>query len=103
MDPEKGICDFDKLTIGEIDLAVLGRAFWLLRTYFSKATEDGQANEPLRKMVIDYLTDKGPYYAERNIALQMVFDEMLAMPQYLREVEKILGERLGLNDEELEE
>lgn len=91
--------DIDNLTIGEIDLAVLGRAFWLLRGYFDKAAgeyaPDAANRHSMRTIVLEYMSAKGPYRAERNIAMRMVFDEMTSAPGFISKVEKILGQQLG--------
>lgn len=90
--------DLDKVTIGEIDLAALARAFKVISFYFSNTGTDKIENEQkdgnserLTMLFFNYMTHEGPCMIERQLALRMVFEVSLLAPAHTEAVEKIIG------------
>jgi hypothetical protein len=89
----------DNTRIENIDLGLLARYFKILDHYFNSKfiAEDVEVgNEQpsvtsTKNRLIDFLLCNTDHYAERQIALKMIFDNILAAPQYIAEAERALG------------
>jgi hypothetical protein len=89
----------DNTRIKEIDLGLLVRYFKILDHYFNSKypAEDVEVgNEQpsvtsAKNCLIDFLLCNTGHYVERQIALKMIFDNILAAPQYIAEAERALG------------
>lgn len=101
---------FENITIGELNLAVLGRAYRIIRMFTDRPVEGGGNKDrresgdkkglSLRMAFFNWLSDDdSPYAKERAIALRMLFDEILEAPEYLKKVDKILRRQFEERDE----
>ncbi len=95
----------DRVTIGELDLAALCRAYGIIRIFFSmprknRGRENNDGREALRRRIAEYLLWEGPGKNERELALRMVFEEELEAPRRRAIAAKMYGKRLGLEEDE---
>lgn len=94
--------DIDKKRIEEIDLAMLARYFRILDRFVNsediaavqKNDDDEELlNTSIKSRLLDFLicNNNSHYYIERQIALRMMFDSILAAPKHIADVERMLG------------
>ena len=100
---------YDDLCIGQINLAALARAYKVINMFLHASTSGGGCEEKAglssdlttNRVFVDWLVSEGPYSQEREIALQMVFEEATSAPRYLEMLDETFERRLiDLNEEE---
>ncbi len=93
-------------TIGELDLAVLGRTYRLIRMYLDTPAdpfrENGEGRPSLRYRLSEHILCDGPYSTERTLALMIVFEEQMGQSAYMKKVERTLDKVFGIDYEEQE-
>ena len=113
MDPHSGFEDLnDSVRVRELDLAVLARAYKIIRMHILSCPEkksfsdNGTAasgrDRDIQDLFVDWFVSEDGYGREREIALQMVFEEAASAPKYLLRIDEFLKLHSDDRDDELQ-